>query len=364
MLLTPILFAFTVFVADWTDHHALLRKARNQMQNSAVISYHHEILWPNPADKVDTLMATSTLRKNANQYFTHDYVVRSNSSDFIYIDNRYQMISHGDSTVFLYSEDDMNTHKRMIIGNIYVSNSPLTLASDSAWRHFGDTAINKTLYTTYRRVEMDTIINGNKIFVEEHLFIESIKAFVERYERRAFFNGRPSQTIIHSFTHYDLENKDRSLTYRLPTGYKSTSFGEREQLSTLKEGQHAPEFRLADIDGNVIDLKSLRGRKVLLNFSVINCGYCKLALEHLTGEGYDLPDNVLVIYINPEDDKTELADYRRKIPIPFPAIAAAKALGKSYGVSAFPTFFLIDEHGKIERTVVGYRGEFLQSLAK
>ena len=113
-----------------------------------------------------------------------------------------------------------------------------------------------------------------------------------------------------------------------------------------------------------MDLKSLRGRKVLIDFSVINCGYCKLALQHFNRDEYELDNKITGIYINPDDSNSEVSDYRDKLPIPFPAIAGAKKIAKAYGVSSFPTFFLIDERGDIEKVVVGYRSEFLETLVE
>lgn len=245
-----------------------------------------------------------------------------------------------------------------------VTNSPLTLLNKPNWSYLQDTVIQHESFSNYRLIEMDTTIGTKYIYVELHLFIDKTKALLERYERRAFLNGKSSQTIVYKFTDYQLQQGETELVHDLPLGYRSQMNSDRERFKILQTGQPAPDFSAVDIDGNNIDMESLVGRKILLNFSVINCGYCRLALEHFNRDGYRLSDEIAAIYINPEDGKSDVLGYRDKIKIPFPAIAEGKAIAKAYGVSGFPTFFLIDEQGVIEKVVVGYRDEFIESLMR
>lgn len=112
-----------------------------------------------------------------------------------------------------------------------------------------------------------------------------------------------------------------------------------------------------DADGNWVELAQMRGKKVLLNFSMIRCGWCKIALEQFNKPAYQFADNIVPLYVNPVDTKEEMDKYRSKVPIPFPVLANAEAVGKAYGVSGYPTFYLIDESGKVEEVVVGFSDE-------
>ena len=44
--------------------------------------------------------------------------------------------------------------------------------------------------------------------------------------------------------------------------------------SPLKKGDHAQHFVVTDDNGNLIDLKALKGKIVLLNFTATYCGPC------------------------------------------------------------------------------------------
>lgn len=61
--------------------------------------------------------------------------------------------------------------------------------------------------------------------------------------------------------------------------------------------------------GYQIKLADYRGKKVLLDFSVINCGYCIQSMNHFNRKGYQFSDNLVPIYINPLDSSKEMAEF-------------------------------------------------------
>ncbi|MEM6685827.1 MAG: TlpA family protein disulfide reductase, partial [Bacteroidota bacterium] len=88
---------------------------------------------------------------------------------------------------------------------------------------------------------------------------------------------------------------------------------------------------------------------------------CEQALAHLNQKEYKLSDDITALYLNPFEAEKEVIQYASKVNIPFPVIPNAKAIGEAYGVEGFPTFFLINEQGKIEK-ISNYQKEFLDSL--
>ena len=338
-----------------------LLRASDLIRDMHVLSYRYDALWPNPVGTLDTLSGSASFCPGTNRYFPYDYIGTGKAYDIVYLADKYQQINHKDSVVITYPDEEIKKRPSIVSQNMLLMSSPVTLLNKTGWSQNQDTVIGGNPVADYRLIEMDTIIDGNKIYVELHIFIDISSALVSRYERRAFLNGKSSQTISYNFTDYEF-SEGQHLVYPMHTGYATKLSTDQNDLVPLKEGQPAPGFSVTDVDGNTVDLKSLRGRKVLLDFSVVNCGYCKLAIEHFNREGYKLPDHVAGIYVNPEDTKSRVLDYRSKLPIPFPVVAGVKSVANAYGVSAFPTFFLIDEKGIIEKVVVGYRPEFVQSL--
>lgn len=359
---SPPFLVIALLIALNHDPMKLFYQARDKVNASGFISYGYETFWPDPMGTIDTLAGTCTFSRNNNQYFSYDYVATSKNYDFIFLDDQFTRIEHQDSVVFLYSEEEVEKNKSLIQRNIFVTNSPLTLLNKPGWGYKQDTIIHGKVFSDFRLIEMDTTINEKKIFVELHLFVDVKKVVPARYERRAFLNGKSSQIIVTDYLGFSLEPEKRQLTPRPPSGYTSRMNSDHQKLILLREGVVAPNFSATDLDGAPVDLKSLRGKKVLLNFSVINCGYCKLALDHLNREVDRLSGKVAGIYINPEDSRTRVSGYRDKIGISFQVIPEGETIAREYGVSAYPTFFLIDENGIIEKVVVGYRSEFLESI--
>lgn len=353
-----ILNSILLLLACNNEPLELLNNAKDKINDSGLISYKQVALWPNPVGKVDTLKLSSFFYKNENAYSNYDFIGLRDKSATIYINKSFQKINHKDSMVLVYPKEK---EEPFIKENIILMFSPITIINKPSWRYAKDTIMQGRKYREYERIEMDTIMDGHKVYVENSIFINTSSALLERFERRSFFNGEKGQKIVHHFLEYKLNHEGEPLAYKFPEKYKTRIFQDRWK-SPLTKGQEAPLFNAKDIQGNQINLKDLQGKKVLLNFSVINCAYCKIALEHFNREDYQISDKVFGIYINPMDRKSDVLDYAGKVSIPFPVIAGVKGMDDLYGISVYPTFILIDEQGRVEKVINGYRKEFLESI--
>ena len=134
-------------------------------------------------------------------------------------------------------------------------------------------------------------------------------------------------------------------------------------MTTLKPGDAAPDFTATDQHGNVIALRSLKGKKVVLYF------YPKDDTPGCTAEACNLRDNhtdliskgYVVIGVSPDALKAH-TKFTEKYELPFSLLpdtekiiiqaygvwGPKKFMGKSYD-GVYRTTFLIDENGKIEK---------------
>lgn len=120
-------------------------------------------------------------------------------------------------------------------------------------------------------------------------------------------------------------------------------------------GSPAPAFSLPDLSGNTVDLASLRGRPVLLNFLATTCAPCAQELPLLASAQRSLGDRLLVVLIGVEDAPADLASF----------IAAHDAAGlmtladprgstaRTYHVGLIPTSVFLDADGRIVAARVG-----------
>ncbi len=136
-------------------------------------------------------------------------------------------------------------------------------------------------------------------------------------------------------------------------------------MTTLKEGDKAPEFSAKDQEGNIINLSDYKGKKVVLYF------YPKDDTPGCTKEACDFRDNYTslqakgfeVIGVSPDPEKKH-QKFIAKYDLPFALISDEdKAVHNAYEVWGLKKFmgreydgthrttFVIDETGNIELVI-------------
>jgi thiol-disulfide isomerase/thioredoxin len=151
-------------------------------------------------------------------------------------------------------------------------------------------------------------------------------------------------------------------------------FKERTDSSSslLAVGARAPDFRLPLPGGGEVSLASSRqGKKaVLINFWFYGCGPCREELPHLQKIYDSLKDKGLeLIAVNAFDSEDVIQKYVNENRFSFRIVMGGPGekytLGKAYGVSAYPTNYVVDGNGVIVWRAVGFDEEGLRmALAK
>jgi peroxiredoxin len=123
-------------------------------------------------------------------------------------------------------------------------------------------------------------------------------------------------------------------------------------------GRPAPGFSLPPVTGGPsLDLASLRGRVVLLNFWATWCKPCEEempAMERLhrtlAGESFTL------VAVSVDEDPEAIEAFRTRLGLSFPILRDAdKRVAASYTTFRYPESFLIDRDGKIVARYIGPR---------
>ena len=136
-------------------------------------------------------------------------------------------------------------------------------------------------------------------------------------------------------------------------------------MTTLQEGDNAPDFSVQDQDGKIHQLKDYKGKKLVVFF------YPKASTPGCTAEACNLRDNwetfqkegYEILGVSADTPKRQ-QNFKNKHELPFPLLAdeekevinafgvwgPKKFMGKEYeGIHR--TTFVIDENGKISNVI-------------
>lgn len=137
-----------------------------------------------------------------------------------------------------------------------------------------------------------------------------------------------------------------------------------EELTQVEEtglsvGEKAYDFTVLDREGNPIKLSDLEGKVVMIHFWTTWSGTCNYEMPHIQEiyENYKeknavvLAANVLIAEkINMEGVNQFLDEKGYTVPVMYDIDGAVTA---QYGVTSFPTTYIIDKDGNIADLVVG-----------
>ena len=130
----------------------------------------------------------------------------------------------------------------------------------------------------------------------------------------------------------------------------------------LPVGSIAPNFSLKTPTGETVNLSDLRGKAVLLEFFATWCPHCNAEAPHLQRLYASLPKSGYAFAsVNADgEDAASVFAYHRYHGLSFPALldpsgmpgnfhkpGAGGPVTTRYGIGAYPTFYVIDPHGRI-----------------
>ncbi|MDX1463506.1 MAG: redoxin domain-containing protein, partial [Marinirhabdus sp.] len=205
----------------------------------------------------------------------------------------------------------------------------------------------------------DTVVEGNTVYTEYHIFIDPTLKQLERVERRNYYNGNLSQRLFNTFSNYLFNDKVTILKYDVPSDYPSVLYGQTDDRKLLEIGQKAPLFDATDLHGRPVNLADVKQPKTLLIFSSINCGNAHDAFQYIN---YELPEDIAVLYLSIWDELEDVTHYFTELKTEFTIVPNADNIAKTYGVRSTPTFFLIDKKGIVQNVEIGFDKPFLDQL--
>ncbi len=125
-------------------------------------------------------------------------------------------------------------------------------------------------------------------------------------------------------------------------------------------------FKLGRPDGSVLDMASLRGKVIVMNFWATWCGPCRteLPLFQKTIEKYRDDSGVAFLAVSTDEDREFVRPYLEQNKHQLPVVFAEK-LDELFNVTAIPTTIIINRDGKISFRMRGFNpnDDFVSFLA-
>ena len=119
-------------------------------------------------------------------------------------------------------------------------------------------------------------------------------------------------------------------------------------------GGPAPTFKLAAVDGQIIELSDLKGQFVVLNFWSTWCVPCIKEMPEFQKAHESLNPNVKIIGINLAESKDKIGEFAQANRLSFPILLDSYGnVSQEYQVLHLPVTFFITPDGVIREKIFG-----------
>jgi len=132
-------------------------------------------------------------------------------------------------------------------------------------------------------------------------------------------------------------------------------------------GQPAPNFALQDLDGHRVELNSLRGKVVVVNFWATWCGPCRQEFPELQKAASSMNGDVVILGLDQAESAARVSQFRDQFNTTFTLLLDDKnAVADSYRLSGIPDTIFIDRGGVVRDIVFGplSAGSFRYKIAQ
>lgn len=155
-----------------------------------------------------------------------------------------------------------------------------------------------------------------------------------------------------------IDIKDFKASSYFPDDYTIQSYrlgGANKKKNDLI-GKDAPNWTLQTADKLPVSLTDLKSKILMLQFTSVSCGPCKMSIPFLKqlSEDYEKADFDFVAIESTSRNSDVLKNYMNRNRFNYKFLLSTKEVIKNYSIKSFPVFFILDENRVIRNVINGY----------
>jgi thiol-disulfide isomerase/thioredoxin len=209
--------------------------------------------------------------------------------------------------------------------------------------------INSRLFPTYMK------------YIEEHPNEDATATLVihVEYDQVLTAIGKLTPEVRNGRMKAELDQNERMFSLVM----KRKAAREVVKNDTVTIGCQVPELGLKDLNGNVLELKSLRGKYVVLDFWGSWCTWCIKGFPKLKEYYAKYKDRLEIVGIDCNDTAEKWAAAVKKHKVPWLHVRSEDSIiEQKFRVTGYPYKVLISPEGTVLKAYLGETEEFYQYL--
>jgi thiol-disulfide isomerase/thioredoxin len=154
---------------------------------------------------------------------------------------------------------------------------------------------------------------------------------------------------------YDADSADALLTELADSGEGKIADQARTELATKERLKSPLDLHFTAVDGSDVDLASMRGKVVLVDFWATWCGPCKAELPNVVAAYNKLHSRGFeIVGISLDQDRQSLVTFTAANGMPWPQYFDGKgwqnSISSGFGIQAIPAMWLVNKQGYVVST--------------
>lgn len=202
----------------------------------------------------------------------------------------------------------------------------------------------------------DSSLNLGETTSKYELWIDKSTDLPYKYRREMSTNI--SSKSVSNVSLNKLKNENFKVSNYFMHDFTIESYGNKNKPERTKDliGQIAPDWVLQNSSNNSIALKDLKSKVVMIQFTSVSCGPCRMSIPFLNQltAAYKKEDFDFIAIECTSGGFDALKNYENKTAINYKFLKSTKSILEKYKIRSFPVFFILDKDLIIRKVINGY----------